>query len=88
MGRPGYGVTTHGDEDDPWSTIPSMARRASIAEITKVAKGFSRRQWICLIVFGLADMLSAMIISLQAPFYPLGQFQSLISIFLCCDGMF
>lgn len=33
-------------------------------------KRYTQRQWTCLILFGTIDLLSAMMISLQAPFYP------------------
>lgn len=33
-------------------------------------KRFTKRQWICLTFFGLTNLLSSMMVSLQAPFYP------------------
>jgi hypothetical protein len=40
----------------------------------------TRRQWLTVIVFGLANFTSAVCISLQAPFYP--QEVSLIPVFI------
>lgn len=36
----------------------------------KGKKRYTKRQWTCLVLFGTIDLLSAMMISLQAPFYP------------------
>jgi hypothetical protein len=32
---------------------------------------FSRRQWLTLMVFGIANFCNAICVSLQAPFYPM-----------------
>ena len=33
-------------------------------------RGFTKRQWVTLFVFAVADFCSAICVSLQAPFYP------------------
>jgi hypothetical protein len=33
-------------------------------------KDFSKRQWLTLVVFSIADFCNAICVSLQAPFYP------------------
>jgi hypothetical protein len=73
LGKPAYGIkpTHHGEPDDPWPPTPApRVRSTSVSEIKEAVKGFTARQWTTLIIFGLADLFSAMIIALQAPFYP------------------
>ena len=40
-------------------------------------QNFSKRQWLTLFVFAVADFCSAICVSLQAPFYPHGKFYSI-----------
>ena len=67
---PGIGVpplTTFPD-DETW--IHSREGSEDEDDGNKASKKFSRRQWITLIIFGFADLFSAIAISLQGPFYP------------------
>ncbi|OXA37015.1 MFS-type transporter SLC18B1 isoform X2 [Folsomia candida] len=72
---PGYMVVDDDNqpEHDPENNTPSSkegAARPSMADISAAAMRFTARQWTCLVVFGLADLASAMVVSIQAPFYP------------------
>ncbi|CAL8093259.1 unnamed protein product [Orchesella dallaii] len=70
VGKPGYigGVGILSGEGE---ANQGAARRVSaIAAVETAVKGFSKRQWVLLIMFGLVDLLSAVCIALQAPFYP------------------
>jgi hypothetical protein len=63
----GFADGLGGPLDNKW-----LGNTSSVTEINKetVKKGFTARQWTTLIIFGLADLFSAMISGLQAPFYP------------------
>lgn len=74
---PGKSQGQSSTRDDPWTgSYPgedrktSVTKRPTVSELRDVAATFTGRQWSCLILFGLADFFSAMVTSLQAPFYP------------------
>lgn len=72
VGKPGYigGVGGFDEQDESSDGEGRMRRQSAIAAMETAVKGFTKRQWILLIMFGLTDFLSAITISLQAPFYP------------------
>lgn len=77
VGKPGYiGGVGFSDEEAEASISGDterkgmLRRESAIAAMETAVKGFSKRQWILLVIFGLIDLFSAITISLQAPFYP------------------
>ncbi|ODM98602.1 MFS-type transporter SLC18B1 [Orchesella cincta] len=71
LGKPGYiggvGLST---EEGETLTRGLERRESAIAAVGTAVKGFTKRQWALLMMFGLIDLLSSITIALQAPFYP------------------
>ncbi|CAG7829177.1 unnamed protein product, partial [Allacma fusca] len=69
-GLGGKDNATGGDGYESDDSLLTPSRRPSTANAGNGWMGFSRRQVLTLLVFSLADFFSAIIISLQAPFFP------------------
>lgn len=47
-----------------------MIRKSAIRNIGRMGDSYSRRQWVTLVIFSIAQFCNAVCVSLQAPFYP------------------